>query len=71
MIEPYTDVRFCREFKKGNFIIREYVAWEFGNPVDRFQIFRDIDSKNWIAWNCDTMSAATKYKRGSFVESLN
>jgi hypothetical protein len=69
MFENYKDVRLCREFTKGNVLIREYLAWENDNPSDRFQVF--LSNGKWYAWTGDTLSASTAGKRKSFAESLN
>lgn len=69
--EPYRDVRLCREFTASNlrdWLIREYVAWENNNPVDRFECYRT--GGVWHVWN-DTFSERLQARREGFVKTLN
>ena len=72
MESGYVDCRLCKEIEKPSMAIREYLAWEGNNPVDRFQIFKSSQTGyKWMAWTGDTISSENKSKRILFVEKLN
>lgn len=58
-----------REVRINGILMREYVARNNDQPIDRFMVFRS--GSTWIAWTSDTISGASQARRVSFAATLN